>query len=120
MRHGLELEGYRVLEAVRPDEAAGLAAHDSGSVDVFLTEIAMPGASGPEVAERIRAFRPSVRVLYMSEYTERRIEAEERTELAANLLQKPFTIESLVQKVEEVLAATGSPKKIPSTEPSFD
>ena len=92
--------GYRVLAAGSGDEALSLASGHEGPVHLLLTDVVLPGPSGPEVAEAVRARRPGCRVLFMSGYPEK---------LAAGLsgvpfLPKPFSPEALARKIREVLA----------------
>ncbi len=95
----LDRLGYRVLAAASGDEALALASRHPGTLHLLLTDVVLPGPSGPEVAEALRARRPACRVLYMSGYPEN---------LAAGLagaafLPKPFSPEALARKLREVL-----------------
>jgi PAS domain S-box-containing protein len=95
----LDRLGYRVLAAASGDEALALAARHEGTLHLLLTDVVLPGPSGPEVAEALRARRPACRVLYMSGYPEN---------LAAGLagaafLPKPFSPDALARKLREVL-----------------
>ena len=100
-RRLLETEGYRVLEASGGEEALALAAGHLGPIHLILTDVVMPGLNGPEVAARIVALRPEIRVLYMSGYTDTSLP---RLAAQAPLLQKPFTPEALADRVRELLA----------------
>ena len=96
--------GYRVLEA--PDGNAGLlvfGAH-AAEVDMLLTDVVLPGKiRGRDLAERITAMRPDVRVLFMSGYTENSIVHHGRLDDGVQLISKPFKREQLARKVAEVL-----------------
>jgi two-component system, cell cycle sensor histidine kinase and response regulator CckA len=99
----LERNGYQVLTAGRGEEALGLVGARDGALDLLLTDVVMPQMLGKEVAERIRALRPSTRVLYMSGYA-RPVLAEQGTlDPTVALISKPFSEDALLQAVREVL-----------------
>ena len=62
----LERAGYRVLEAAGGGDALGLAASHAGAIDLLLTDVVMPGVTGPELAKGLAATRPLTKLLYMS------------------------------------------------------
>jgi signal transduction histidine kinase/CheY-like chemotaxis protein len=103
--------GYRVLEA--PDGQEGLlvfGAH-AAEIDMLLTDVVLPGKiRGRELAERITAIRPDVRVLFMSGYTENSIVHHGRLDDGVHLLGKPFKREQLALKVAEVLRVPAADK----------
>jgi DNA-binding response OmpR family regulator len=104
-RDVLEMHGYTVLEALDPDDALRLGGTHPGPIDLLITDVVMPGVSGPELARRLRAGRPTLRVLCMSGYPESADRPD--GEAAWNgWLQKPFSPDGLVAKVRECLAAT--------------
>jgi CheY-like chemotaxis protein len=106
-RRILEARGYTVLEAEDGGSAEQLSLGHQGPIDLLLTDVVMPELSGPELAERLLPQRPETRVLYTSGYTDHAILRAAVWESGANFLQKPFTPESLVQKVQEILDAQG-------------
>ena len=99
--------GYSVLETKDGIDAAALAEQYKGTIDVFLTDVVMPGLRGPEVAKRLAAARPDMKVICMSGYTEGGFEpgSEELLTETAPLLQKPFRLDQLASKLREVLGA---------------
>jgi CheY-like chemotaxis protein len=98
----LERLGYRVLLAANGDEAVRQANEHPG-IDVLLTDVVMPGASGPEVTRQVIEQQPGVRVIYMSGYTEDTIVHHGVLNPGIAFLNKPFTSEALGRKIREVL-----------------
>jgi CheY-like chemotaxis protein len=98
----LERLGYTVLVAANSDEAMQL--FEAGrSVDLLLTDVVMPGSSGPELATRLREKQPALKVLYMSGYTDDAIIHHGVLEPGIAFLHKPFTSEALGRKIRDVL-----------------
>jgi CheY-like chemotaxis protein len=104
-REMLETSGYTVLEAREGREALGVGRRHGGPIHLLLTDVVMPQMGGRELAESIAAVHPAIRVLYMSGYTDGMIAYRGVPGAAGAYLQKPFTVESLTQKVREVLDA---------------
>jgi PAS domain S-box-containing protein len=103
----LQDRGYSVLEAKDGGDAVALAQQYKGTIDVLLTDVVMPHLRGSEVARRLSASRPDMRVIFMSGYTEGEFGAVsvENHGPEATLLQKPFELDSLALKIREVLKA---------------
>ncbi len=104
-RMALASRGYSVVEAANPDEAERLAEKLGAKIHLLLTDVIMPGISGRELAKRVSARHPAMRVLYMSGYTYNVIAQGGTLERGVAFLQKPFTPSGLVEKVREVLDA---------------
>jgi CheY-like chemotaxis protein len=98
----LERQNYKVLLAANADEALQLCERNA-SIDVLLTDVVMPGASGPELKRLLIERRPAVKVIYMSGYTEDAIVQHGVLNPGIAFLHKPFTAESLGRKIREVL-----------------
>jgi len=99
--------GYSVLEAKDGGDAIALAEQYKGTIDVLLTDIVMPHVRGSEVARRLSASRPDMRIIFMSGYTEGEFGAGPGEDRGAKttILQKPFELSALAVKIREVLEA---------------
>ncbi len=98
-------EGYTVLASTDPEDAIQMA-EDEADIGLLLTDIAMPQLNGRELADRVRALRRGLRVLYMSGYMpETLLKYYDVSTAGIPFLQKPFTPEVLARKVREVLDA---------------
>jgi CheY-like chemotaxis protein len=95
--------GYSVFTARDGREALELAMNDPSRIDLLLTDVVMPHMSGRELAEAIRAKRPSVKVLYMSGYTDDIILRKGQREPGASFMEKPFTTAILAERVRKQL-----------------
>ncbi|HWZ85540.1 MAG TPA: response regulator, partial [Thermoanaerobaculia bacterium] len=104
-RRCLEASGYTVLQASNAEEALALAAGFDGRLDLLLTDVIMPGASGPELSRRLLERRPGTRVLYVSGYPDAAMASHVALDGGASFLPKPFTPEILARKVREILDA---------------
>ena len=103
IRAGLLQCGYRVIDA--PDGATALerAAAHAGRIDLLITDVVMPGMSARELAERLLALHPALKVIYMSGYSDAAIGDQAVSERGAVFLRKPFSAEALARRVREVL-----------------
>jgi DNA-binding NtrC family response regulator len=95
-------QGYTVLVAANADEALRLFGANE-AIDVLLTDVVMPGASGPELTRQLIEQRPALKVIYMSGYTEDAIVQHGVLKPGIAFLNKPFTSQTLGQKIREVL-----------------
>jgi len=100
-RSFLEQAGYDVLEACNGKEALELAQNHSGSIDLLLTDMVMPGLNGRAVAQRLTHLFPGIRVAYMSGYTG--FSDRETASLDAVVIPKPFTRDVLLHRLREAL-----------------
>jgi signal transduction histidine kinase len=99
----LTLRGYTVLQAAGGPAALRLAEAHDGPIHVLLTDVVMPEMTGWQLAARLTALRPDLRVLYMSGYTDDPA-LPLACDGAASFLAKPFSPDTLVAKVGELLA----------------
>jgi|HubBroStandDraft_5_1064220.scaffolds.fasta_scaffold18752_4 two-component system cell cycle sensor histidine kinase/response regulator CckA len=99
----LEGEGYRVLRAHNATEALTAFRRQTGSVQLLLSDVVLPGQNGPALAKDLRTALPSLKTIFISGYPEHTLT---RYGLAAgqmSYLAKPFSAESLLGKVRQVL-----------------
>jgi len=102
-KRALERHGFHVLEAASPKEALLLSASD-GPVHLLVTDVVMPGGSGPELAVQFQRLRPGVPVLYISGYPGKLIaESGVLGDVSMALLMKPFTSAQLLERVDLAL-----------------
>jgi two-component system, cell cycle sensor histidine kinase and response regulator CckA len=99
----LERLGFTVLDAAGGAEAVTLAASASEPIRLLLTDVIMPGMSGPEVAAAVCRVRPGTKVLYMSGYTDDALTRHGALDKGTVLLQKPFSADQLAAKVWDAL-----------------
>jgi PAS domain S-box-containing protein len=102
-RRMLERGGYRVLAVASGHEAVDVVTTAPGNFDVLLTDVVMPGMQGKEVADRVGALAPGIRVLFMSGYTEGLLSTQGVLAPGVSLIEKPFSKAALLAKLLEVL-----------------
>jgi two-component system, cell cycle sensor histidine kinase and response regulator CckA len=103
MHRVLAKGGYTVLAAGDGLEALALVEGHPGRIDLVVTDVVMPRMSGPDLATRLRARDPGIRLLYVSGYTADQLRSQTDLGEDATLLAKPFTSDGLLRKVREVL-----------------
>jgi PAS domain S-box-containing protein len=108
-RKVLERSGYTVLTSKTTSEALELSRKHRSSIDLLLTDVIMPGHSGPELAEQIVRDNPGIKVLFMSGYMDDTLSRQQLNADGVQLLEKPFSPDSLTTKVHEVLHASSIP-----------
>jgi len=104
-RRALEAQGYVVLAASDPLAALRVVERHGGTIHLLLTDVVMPGLSGRELADRLTAQRPGIRVLYMSGYPGDAVVQHGTLPSGSAFLQKPFSPDGLARKVRDVLDA---------------
>jgi CheY-like chemotaxis protein len=98
--------GYMVLVAASGQDAVVAATLHNGPIHLMLTDVVMPKMSGSDLARRVQALRPDIKVLYMSGYTDNAI-VHHGLQKNTSFLAKPFSREALLSKVREVLDESG-------------
>lgn len=99
----LVLNGYTVLEARNGEEALRVAQECNKTIDLMVTDVVMPLMGGAQVANRLTATRPGMKVLFVSGYAESTVLRQGAIDLVGHFLQKPFTLKMLARKIREVL-----------------
>ena len=105
VREMLLRAGYTVVDAGSGEEALAVADAHQGPIDALLTDVVMPGMSGPELAGELVAQRPGLRVLFASGYAEHAVASEGVLRPGTAFLEKPFTAAQLGAKLRETLSA---------------
>jgi nitrogen-specific signal transduction histidine kinase len=95
--------GYTVLTAKDGMEALAIAEQSDRPIDLLITDVVMPKMRGPELAKRLKALHPDLRIVYMSGYLEYNSSNGQFLE-EGFFLQKPFSRNTLVSKVDEALS----------------
>jgi signal transduction histidine kinase/ActR/RegA family two-component response regulator len=99
----LEALGYRVMVAASGEEAFAVLDGESGDVDLVISDVVMPGMSGPEIVERLRQRNPAIRAIFISGYTDNVVLRHGILEGEFDFLEKPYSVNRLAAKVREVL-----------------
>ena len=103
IRRVLEEHGYRALVAATPHLALEVAARHEGAIHLLLTDVVLPEMSGRQLSERLLRDRPGLPVVFMSGYTDNAIVHQGRLDPDTEFLQKPFTTDTLLRRVRQVL-----------------
>ena len=99
----LRKNGYTVLEAIDAEDAQSIASNYPDEIHLLLTDVVMPGMSGKVLADFLSPKRPTMKVIYMSGYTDDAILHHGVLDPGAGFLKKPFTPSVLIRKVYEIL-----------------
>ncbi|MCI0606197.1 PAS domain S-box protein [bacterium] len=95
--------GYRVIEAKDGLEAIEICEHERDPFHLIVTDVVMPRMSGPKAVERIMQIHPGIKVIFTSGYADDATLRHGVSGRSGNFLAKPFKVETLLQKVREVL-----------------
>jgi PAS domain S-box-containing protein len=98
--------GYAVLAASSGQEALSLASQHEKHIDLLITDLAMPGMSGRELAQMLASLRPDLKTIFMSGYSDDAVLQRGIHEQGATFLQKPFSLGTLALKVRDTLRET--------------
>jgi len=99
----LSRAGYRVIEAAHGREAEARHLEFAGVITLMITDVVLPGSSGPELFQRLALRDPRLKVLYMSGYTDDAVFRTGRLQRGVAFIQKPYTAEGIRRKVRDVL-----------------
>ena len=95
--------GYKIIEACEGKQALERISEYGDKIDIVITDLVMPGMSGKELAKRIVDIIPDCKILFVSGYTSDFVTYEELINKNTDFLQKPFTAESLIKKLDNLL-----------------
>lgn len=95
--------GYQVLTAPNADWALSVASRHPAPIHLLLTDVMMPGMSGPQLASRLKGMRPRLKVLYMTGYQRSSTTGEPVVPAGAHLIEKPFKPDALLRAVRETI-----------------
>jgi len=101
--------GYQVMTAANGSEALGLLRDGKIAADLVLTDVVMPGMTGPAFAVQARAMFPGLPVLFMSGYEQQEATAEDWPGPEAKVIGKPFSRAALLARVTQLLTADAGP-----------
>ena len=101
----LDIRGYTVIEAACAEEALEILEDDDLHVDIFVSDVIMPGMDGPTWVKKARERRPDTKVIFVSGYAEEAFEGGEVKVPNAAFLPKPFSLNELTQTVKEQISA---------------
>jgi two-component system cell cycle sensor histidine kinase/response regulator CckA len=104
-RRILARNGYRVVAAASGPDALRILACELEHIDVLLTDVIMPQMQGRELADKIRILQPAALVVFMSGYTQGLLSQQGVLEPGVHLVEKPFSEDTLLNKLHEVLSA---------------
>ncbi|MBU1238718.1 response regulator, partial [Myxococcota bacterium] len=99
----LQRLGYEVLTASSPQGAMEIIEEHRGTIDLVITDLVMPGMNGRELADQMGKRAPDLRFLFMSAYTPDIIRSSGLLDERMCFIQKPFTLDTLKEKVREAL-----------------
>ena len=102
-QRALRMRGYHVIEAENGERALEMLTDDDLRVDVFLTDVIMPGMDGPTWVRQALVSRPGTKVIFVSGYAEDAFDDREDKVPQAVFLPKPFSLEALIKTVDQVL-----------------
>jgi signal transduction histidine kinase/ActR/RegA family two-component response regulator len=106
-------QGYNVLCAVDGHEALRIAGEYDGRIHLLITDVIMPHMNGPELAATLSPLRPDMKVLYVSGYSDNDIGEHGVLDTHIDLLQKPFTPQTLARKIRDVIEERSDAKTAP-------
>lgn len=107
VQRALVKEGYAVVNSTGGDDSVATFERLRDRVDLLISDVVLPGPSGPDLVARFRLARPDLRVLFITGYS--RVATLPPEDVTTRILRKPFTPSALVDAVQEMLATAGWP-----------
>ena len=105
IRELLDGAGYQVFTAANGQDAMNFVAGHDGPIDLLLTDVVLPGTSGPDLADSLKALRPGLRVLFASGYSDHALLRKGTLETGAAFMQKPFDTRTILACVGGLLGS---------------
>jgi DNA-binding NtrC family response regulator len=99
----LQRASFKVVAAESGEAALKIVESHTGTIDLVVTDLHMPGLNGPEVVEKLATLRPGLKVLFMSGYAEHDVVARTGVPGGANFLHKPFSGQELTNAVKAAI-----------------
>ena len=99
----LSEQGYKVIEATNGEEGLQVFKGYNEKIDLLISDITMPKMSGPELATKLRELQPKLKALFISGNVGNEYINEQTADSKTSFLQKPFTYDSIISKVREIL-----------------
>jgi two-component system cell cycle sensor histidine kinase/response regulator CckA len=101
---GLASRGYKVLEAANGVDAIEVMQHESGGIDLVVSDVVMPEMDGPAMLKELRKTKPDLKIIFVSGYAEEAFQ-KNIPEGQYDFLPKPFTLKQLVEQVKQTMAS---------------
>ena len=101
--------GWTVFEAGNPADALAIAARETQPLDLLVTDVVLQGTNGPDLAARLRALRPELRVLFISGHTPEEMIASATMPITGQVLRKPFLPATLRERVAHIASRPSGP-----------
>jgi two-component system, cell cycle sensor histidine kinase and response regulator CckA len=105
LKRALERLGYTVLPASNGIDALAIARTSEMKIDMLVSDVVMPEMGGRELADNLRAMNPTLPLLFMSGHSDEAVASHGSLASGAVFMAKPFAIQTMVQRIREVLDA---------------
>lgn len=102
MRIGLQGKGHQVFAAYRASQALDQFSHGGGKIDLIITDYLMPAMNGMDLLKAIREIHPTLPVLIMTAYGEKKLVIEALRNRCDSFIEKPFTLDQLSAEIERI------------------
>jgi len=106
----LQEYNYKVLVPSNAAEAISICEQNRNTIHLLLTDVVMPGMSGPQLSEKLKSLHPEIKVLYMSGYADNAIIHHGVLKPGTPFIQKPFSPQNLLKKIQQILVDRKSEK----------
>jgi signal transduction histidine kinase/CheY-like chemotaxis protein len=103
-KHALTNKGYEVLEAESPEEALKIIKEEGDKIDLIITDVMMPGMTGPKMIEIVKKQYPDIKVIFISGYAEDALDGLDTNNENFYFLPKPFNLKQLATMVKDVIS----------------